>query len=137
MANEKGRTNPEPIPEKVQRVARQTVDAAYRVHCQLGPGLMESVHEVCLSHELGKQGLAVERQVSLPVRYDDIKMDAGLRLDMLVERCVIVELKAVETLLPIHTAQVLTYLKLTGYRLGLLINFNVVYIRDGIKRTVL
>jgi len=118
-------------------VAKAVVDAAYAVHSALGAGLLESVYEACLTHELKKRALKVASQVSLPIVYDGIRLDAGLRLDMLVEDCVIVELKAVDTLLPFHQAQILTYLKLTGHRLGLLINFNVPVIRQGIKRMVL
>ena len=113
------------------------MDAAFAVHSKLGPGLLESVYEVCLVHELKKRGLVVERQIPLPIEYDGIRLDAGLRLDLLVESCVIVELKAVESLLPVHKAQILTYLKLTGHRLGILINFHVSLIRDGIKRIAL
>ncbi len=127
----------EPIPPEVDRVAHAIVDAAYSVHSQLGPGLLENVYEVCLVHELKKRGQAAERQVVVPVDYDGVRLDAGLRLDLLVEKCVVVELKSVEALLPVHTAQVFTYLKLGGYRLGLLINFNVPLIRDGIKRLAL
>ena len=99
--------------------------------------MLESVYEVCLAHEIRKRGLSVQRQVSLPIVYGSVHLDAGLRLDLLIEDCLLVELKAVEQLLPVHKAQVLTYLKLTGHRLGLLINFNVPRIRDGIKRVVL
>ena len=99
--------------------------------------MLESVYEVCLAHELTKSGLRTERQVPLPVVYDDLKLEAGFRIDLLVERQLIVELKAVEGLLPVHQAQVLTYLKLSGYRLGLLINFNVPVLREGIRRVVL
>ena len=113
------------------------VDAAFAVHSRLGPGLLESVYEVCLAHELKKRGLKVERQVTLPVVYDEVRLEAGLRIDLLVGDCVLVELKAVEALLPVHKAQVLTYLKLTGFRLGLLINFNVPLIRDGVTRVAL
>ncbi len=127
----------EPIPRGTDEVASKIVDAAFAVHMALGPGLLESVYEVCLVHELKKRGLNVERQVSLPVVYDNIHLDAGLRLDLLVENRVIVELKAVETLLPVHKAQVLTYLKLSGYRLGLLINFNTALIKQGIQRIAL
>jgi GxxExxY protein len=127
----------EPIPPEVDEVAKQVVDAAFAVHTTLGPGLLESVYEICLAHELVKRGLRVERQVSLPVIYDKVKLDAGLRLDMLVADSVILELNAVEAILPVHLAQVLTYLKLSGYRLGLLINFNAVRIKDGIKRVAL
>jgi len=127
----------ERIPERVERAATAVVDAAFAVHSTLGPGLLESVYEVCLSYELERRGLAVERQVVLPIMYDGIRLEAGLRLDVLVDGCLIVELKAVEAFLPLHTAQVLTYLKLTGHRLGLLINCNVPRIRDGIKRVAL
>jgi GxxExxY protein len=126
-----------PIPAELDRIAKMVVDAAFRVHKTLGPGLLESVYEICLAHEIGKSGLSVERQVALPVIYDNIRMDAGLRIDLLVEDNLIVELKAVEEMLPVHEAQVLTYLKLTGHRLALLINFNVPLIRDGIKRIIL
>jgi GxxExxY protein len=126
-----------PIPESTNAVSKAIVDAALAVHRALGPGLLESVYEACLIHELKKRGLKVVPQLALPVVYDGIRMDAGLRLDMLVEDCVIVELKAVDVLLPVHHAQVLTYLKLTGHRLGLLINFNVPAIRQGVKRIVL
>ena len=113
------------------------MDAAYTVHRALGPGLLESVYEVCLAHELTRRGHKVERQVSLPVVYDSVRLDAGLRLDLLVENSVVIEVKAVEALLPVHQAQLLTYLKLTGHRLGLLLNFNVPVIKDGIRRMVL
>ena len=125
------------IPSRTDEIAKVVVDAAYTVHRALGPGLLESVYEVCLVHELVKRGLKVERQVSLPVVYDSVRLDAGLRLDLLVENAVIVELKAVEVVLPVHATQLLTYLKLTGHRLGLLINFNVRLIKDGIQRIVL
>lgn len=126
-----------PIPLKTDAVARQIVDAAFTVHKSLGPGLLESVYEVCLAHELRKRGLETAEQVVLPVVYDSVRLNAGLRLDLLVNQCVIVELKAVERLAPVHKAQVLTYLKLTGHRLGLLINFNVPLIKDGIERIAL
>ena len=126
---------PEPSLEQ-DRVARQIVDSACAVHTALGPGLLESVYEQCLSHELGLRGLIVRRQVGLPVTYKGIVLDAGFRLDLLVEDMVIVEIKAVETLLPIHQAQLLTYLKLSGLQLGLLINFNVTLIKNGIRRIV-
>jgi GxxExxY protein len=98
---------------------------------------LESVYEACLVHELTKRGRQVSRQVGLPVVYEDIRLEAGLRLDLVVQGCVVVEIKAVETLLPVHHAQLLTYLKLSGYRLGLLLNFNVPRLKDGIKRLVL
>jgi len=127
----------EPIPKELNDVSGAIVDAAVRVHSTLGPGLLESVYEVCLEHELKKRGLEVKRQLLLPVVYEGVRLDAGLRLDMLVEDCVIVELKAVEQMGPVFDAQLLTYLKLTELRLGLLINFNVPVIKDGIKRVVL
>ena len=126
-----------PIPAATDKVAKQVVDAAFSVHSSLGPGLLESVYEVCLAHELGKRGLKVERQIALPVIYDKLRLHAGLRFDALVEGCVVVELKAVEKILPVHKAQILTYLKLSGHRLGLLINFNVPVIKNGIVRMVL
>jgi GxxExxY protein len=127
----------QPIPPELNSLARKAVDAAFAVHSALGPGLLEAIYESCLFHELTKQGLRVERQVSLPVIYDGLILDEGLRLDMLVEDALVLELKAVEVILPVHLAQVLTYLKLSGRRLGLLMNFNVARIKDGIKRVVL
>ena len=121
----------------MNQIAHQVVDCAYSVHRALGPGLLESVYEACLVHELTKRDLKVERQVVVPVNYDDVHLDAGLRLDLVVSNCLVVELKAAESLLPVHKAQLLTYLKLSGYRLGLLINFNVPVIKDGIRRIIL
>ena len=125
------------IPERTDEVAKEIVDSAFRVHRQLGPGLLESVYETCLAHELAKRGLEVRRQVKFPVLYDGEQLDAGLRLDLLVEDVVIVEIKAVEHHKPLFDAQILTYLKLTRKRLGLLINFNVPLIKNGIKRIAL
>jgi GxxExxY protein len=127
----------QPIPQEVQRAARQVVDAAFKVHKTLGPGLLESVYEVCLCHELKRWGVSFRQQVVLPVVYEGIKLDAGFRLDLLVEECLIVELKAVDKMVPLFDAQLLTYLKLSGLRLGLIINFNVPVIKEGIKRLVL
>lgn len=127
----------QPIPARTNTIARQVIDAAYRVHTALGPGLLETVYEVCLIYELGKRGLRTQRQVLVPVVYDDVQLDAGFRIDVLVENDVLFELKAVDALLPVHTAQVLTYLKLTGHRLGFLMNFNVPRIKDGIQRLVM
>ncbi len=126
----------EPISLETERVAKLIVDAAFQVHKALGPGLLESVYETCLAYELRQCGVKVETQVALPVVYKGIRLDAGMRLDMLVENLVIVELKAVEIMLPLFEAQLLTYLKLTNRRLGLLINF-VPAIKSGIKRLVL
>lgn len=125
-----------PVPEQVEHLASAILDAAFRVHRELGPGLLESVYERCLCYELRKAGIACESQVSLPVYYDGNAIDGGLVLDIFVERLLVVELKAVQALLPIHEAQLFTYLKLANTRLGLLINFNVPLLKDGIKRIV-
>jgi GxxExxY protein len=109
---------------------------AMRVHTALGPGLLESAYEICLAHELSQQGAKVSRQVSLPIVYRGIQLEAGYRIDLMVDNTLIVEVKAVEQLSPIHTAQLLSYLKLARVRLGLLLNFNVVHLKDGIKRVV-
>ena len=124
----------EKINEATDAIAKQIVDAAYAINSTLGPGLLESVYESCLEYELKERGIPTARQVALPVIYKNHRVDAGLRLDLLVADRVVVELKAVESLTAVHTAQVLTYLKLTGLRLGFLINFNVALIKDGIKR---
>ena len=113
------------------------IGAAIEVHRELGPGLLESAYEECLCHELSAIGLAFERQKQLPVMYKGIALDCGYRLDVVVESQIIVELKAVEALLPIHKAQMLTYLKLSGLRLGLIMNFNVDTLTKGLKRIVL
>ena len=105
-----------------------------RVHRALGPGLLETVYEACLAHELVKSGLGVKRQLNMPVVYDGVVLEAGYRLDMLVEDCVVVEVKAVEKLADIHRAQLLSYLRLGGYRLGYLLNFNSPLLKDGIRR---
>jgi GxxExxY protein len=125
-----------PVPGDAERIGKAVLDAAFKVHTALGPGLLESVYETCTAFEAGESELHVATQVALPVVYRDIKMDAGLRPDMVVEDCVIVEFKSVETMHPIYDAQLITYLKLTGIRLGFLINFNVVHLKDGIKRIV-
>ena len=137
LNQEDSKTRIETIPERTNNIASAIVDAAFAVHKALGPGLLESIYEVCLLHELEKRGLNAARQVSLPVVYDDVRLDAGLRLDLVVENQVVVELKAVEMLLPVHKAQVLTYLKLSGHRLGLLVNFNTALIKQGIQRIAL
>ena len=110
------------------------IRAAMRVHTALGPGLLESAYEACLVHELLKAGLSARSQVELPVIYDGLTLDIGYRIDVLVENLVIIELKAVDTVLPIHKAQLISYLKLSGDDVGLLINFNVLHLRDGIER---
>ena len=127
----------EPIPEATERVATQVVDAAFAVHSALGPGLLESVYEACLEHELSRREISVQRQVSLPVVYRDLRIEAGFRLDMVIANCIVIELKAVESLLPLHQAQLHTYLRLSGHRLGFLLNFNVARLKQGIQRLAL
>lgn len=125
------------LSEREEALAKKIVDSAYTVHKKLGPGLLERVYEVCFCHELSKQGLKYQRQVDIPIVYDGIVFDEGLRIDVLVEDLIICELKAVDEMNPVWEAQVLSHLKLTGNRLGLLINFNVPLIKDGIKRIIL
>lgn len=115
----------------------EIIGAAYQVHSELGPGLLESTYEVCLEYELIKRGFKVERQKALPVIYDDKKLDAGYRIDLLVEDSIIVELKSVAAIEPIHKAQIMTYLKLSELSLGLLLNFNVTDMKKGINRFVM
>ena len=126
-----------PISAREDQIGRAIVDSAYTVHCALGPGLLEHVYEVCFCHELSKRGLSFQHEVTVPIVYDGIKFQAGLRLDVLVEDLVICELKAVEILNPVYQAQLLSYLKLTQKRLGYLINFNTPLIKHGIKRIAL
>ena len=115
-------------------IAKIIVDAAYQIHVRLGPGLLESVYETVLAYELKKRGLNVVRQVPVPVIYDDLEFEEGFRADLIVEDCVIIELKSVESIQPVHKKQLLTYLRLTDRRLGLLINFGDTLIKDGISR---
>ena len=126
-----------PVPPRLNLVSKEIVDSAHAVHKALGPGLLESIYESCLEHELNNRGLKTKRQVSLPILYGGLKLEGGLRLDLVVGEAVIVEVKSVETILPVHKAQILTYLKLSGHRLGLLLNFNVARIKDGIYRFIL
>lgn len=119
---------------EVDQIASQVVDAAFAVHVELGPGLLESTYEACLEHELTDRGLSVQRQLLQPVAYKGLMIDAGYRLDLLVENSIIIELKSIEQLLPIHQAQLLPYLKLSKRPLGFLINFNVPLIKQGIRR---
>jgi len=127
----------EALPPHLGEISEAVVDAAFKVHKTLGPGLLESVYERCLCREFEKRGIPFQSQVCLPIVYDGETIDAGLRADLIVGGGVIVELKAVEKAQPLHVAQLLTYLKLSGLRLGLIINFNVPLIRDGIQRVVL
>jgi GxxExxY protein len=117
-----------------EQIGKAVVNAAFKIHTSLGPGLLEKVYEVCIAHELRKAGFLVERQIDIPISYDGIQFDEGLRLDVLVERSVVVELKAVDVINPVWTAQIISHLKLTGLSLGYLINFNVPLIKDGSKR---
>lgn len=118
----------------IDLIGKQIVDSAFQVHKALGPGLIESVYEACVTHELTKRGLHVRRQVALPTRYDSLVLESGLRLDLLVEDLVIVELKAVEKMIPLFEAQLLSYLKLAPRPWGYLINFHTPLFKDGIKR---
>ena len=120
----------------IEEIAKHVVDAVYSVHVELGPGLLESTYETCLEHELIRRGLKVKRQLAQAVAYKGLDIDAGYRLDLLVEDSIILELKSVEQLLPIHQAQLLTYLKLSGKPLGFLVNFNVTLIKQGIRRLI-
>ena len=121
---------------ELNEITGSIVDAAMKVHTALGPGLLESVYEKCLKHELTKRRLRVECQIWLPVVYEGVEIEGGYKIDLLIEDLVVVELKVVEQLLPIHKAQLLSYLKLSNKTVGLLINFNVVHLRDGIRRIV-
>ncbi len=121
----------------LNKITEQIIGAAIEVHKALGPGLLESSYEECLSHELKLRSVPFERQVSLPVEYKGVKLDCGYRLDLLVSKTVVVEIKSIEAIQPIHEAQLLTYLKLGTWKLGLLINFNVPILKDGIRRRIL
>jgi GxxExxY protein len=118
------------------QASRAVITAAMKVHTKLGPGLLESAYEACLAHELRKAGVQCSTQVPLPVIYDGEKLDAGYRIDLLVEDVLVVELKSVDAIASIHQAQIISYLKLSNRSLGLLINFNVVHLKDGLKRFV-
>lgn len=121
----------------IEKIFKTVLDCSFQVHTALGPGLLESSYEECLYYEILQSGLIVSKQVPLPLIYRQVKLDAGYRVDLLVEEKVIVEIKSVESLADIHMAQILTYLKLSGCKLGLLANFNVKHLKDGIKRVIL
>jgi GxxExxY protein len=123
--------------EKEENIGKIVVDSAYTVHKAIGPGLLEKVYEICFCQELKKRGISFQRQIDVPIKYDDLIFDEAFRLDVIIEDLVICELKAVEQIIPVHEAQLLSYLKLTGKHLGYLINFNVPVIKQGIKRSVL
>ena len=126
-----------PLSEREEVIAEKIVDSAYTVHKKLGPGLLEKIYEVCLCHELSKRGVKYQRQVDVPIVYDGMIFDEGLRLGVLVEDPIICELKAVDEINPVWEAQIISHLKLTGKRLGFLINFNVPLIKNGIKRFII
>jgi GxxExxY protein len=121
---------------KINEISGIIVDASFKIHTTLGPGLLESVYEAVLQRELIKRGLNVSRQVPVPIRYEDMKFDEGFRADLIVEDCIVLELKSVEQLAPVHSKQTLTYCRLLDYRLGLLLNFGAPRIKDGIKRII-
>ena len=122
--------------EEIELIAKQLVDSMLAVHRELGPGLLESTYQACLAYELGARGIEVRCEVELPVKYKGLEIEAGYRIDMLVADCIVIENKSVQALVPIHEAQLLTYLMLSGCRLGFLVNWNVPLIKDGIKRMV-
>ena len=126
--------NNNPLSQEVEAIGKAIVNASYKVHKALGPGLLEKIYEVCLAHELVKSGFNVKRQQNIPIFYDGISFDEGLRLDLLVNDLVIIELKAVEEVNPVWESQIISHLKLTGLQLGYLINFNVSVIKIGIRR---
>lgn len=127
----------EKIPEELNTITGHIVNSAFTVHSRLGPGLLEKVYEICLCHEISKRGLEYERQTYIPITYDGMTFNEGLRLDVLVSNCVICEIKAIEVVNPVWEAQILSHLKLTGHRVGLLINFNVPTLKQGIRRFVI
>jgi GxxExxY protein len=129
--------NVDPISESAERAAREVLDAAFEIHTALGPGLLESVYEACLVHDLARKRVPVRRQVPVQISYNGLQLEAGLRLDLLVDEQVIVEIKVAERIIPVHEAQILSYLKLANLRLGLLINFNVARLKEGIRRFAL
>lgn len=123
--------------EKLNELSYKIIGCAYKVHRQLGPGLLESTYEVCHHYEMTNEGLNVERQKELPLVYNDIKLETGYRIDLFVEKKVIIEIKSIEAIAPVHKAQILTYMKLANIKLGLLINFNTVDLKEGIQRFIL
>ena len=122
---------------EINQITHEILEAAYKVHSALGPGLLESSYQACLVYEIRQRGLHVETEVALPLVYEEIKLDCGYRIDILVERQVVIELKVVEALNDVHLAQILTYVKFANKKIGLLINFNVKSLKDGIRRIVL
>ena len=125
-----------PVPLEMERVGKIVLDAAFKVHTVLGPGLLESVYGIAMKHVIEKGGTLVETEVKLPIMFEGAELESALRLDMFVAKCVIAELKSVEKMNPVYEAQLITYLRLSGVRLGFLINFNVPHLKDGIKRII-
>jgi len=123
--------------EEINKLTELILKHAFQVHSELGPGLLESSYKECLFYELNKNGIYTEKEKALPLIYHDVKLDIGYRIDLLVEKKVVVEIKAVEALADIHTAQVLTYLKLSGCKIGLILNFHTIHLKNGIKRLIL
>jgi GxxExxY protein len=124
------------VPDELNNLSRVVLDSAFKVHKALGPGLLESSYRVCLAHELKRNGLKIETEIAVPIRYEGILLGTGYRLDLLVNKVLVVELNAVDSLLAIHQAQLLSYLKHSDKRLGLLINFNSVLLKNGIRRVI-
>lgn len=124
------------IPDDIEKLATLAVDAAFAVHSELGPGLLESAYQVCFAHEMSLRGVTYQRELPVPLNYKGVRIEVGFRADVIIEQKLLIELKAVEQLLPIHKAQVITYLKLMRLPLGLMINFNEVLIKDGIRRVL-
>ncbi|MCD1293863.1 GxxExxY protein [Methanocella sp. CWC-04] len=136
VLNERKARDFQPIPEETERIVKEVVDACFSVHYETGSGLLESVYEDCLLEELRMRGIFSESQVEIPLKYKGTKIRSRLRLDLLVENQIIIELKAIDSILPLHKSQLITYLKLSGNRVGLIVNFNAQHLRDGISRIV-
>ena len=124
----------QPIPVETEKIGKRVLDAAYKVHTVLGPGLLESVYQVAMKHVITTSGTLAETEVKLPIQFEGVQLESALKIDMPVEKCVIAELKSVEKMNPVYDAQLITYLRLSKVRLGFLINFNVPHLKDGIKR---
>jgi GxxExxY protein len=122
---------------EIESIFKEILDSSFRIHTELGPGLLESAYEECLFYELKNSGLNVEKQKPLPLVYKEVRLDAGYRIDLFVEKKVIIDIKSVEMFNEVHLAQILTYMKLANCQLGLLVNFNVRHLKDGIKRVIL
>ena len=122
---------------RIEAIGREIIDSAIQVHKALGPGLLESVYQSCMCHEFSLRKISFQKEAAVPVIYKNLRLESGLRLDLLVEDCIILELKSVEKIIPIHESQLLTYLKITNHRLGFLLNFNVPLMKEGIKRIIL